>query len=143
MYFTSNSEIEHIARGIEDLTLPKTDWTHAAHFAAAVWLLLQNDRNAFAEMPFLIKAYNEATGVPNSDSDGYHETITRASLLATQDFLARMKSDLPLYKTVNALLATRYGRSDWLLSYWSKEVLFSVKARRCWVTPDMQPLPFS
>jgi hypothetical protein len=40
------------------------------------------------------------------------------------------------------LLATEWGRSDWLLTYWSKSLLFSVAARRAWVEPDLRPLPF-
>jgi hypothetical protein len=43
---------------------------------------------------------------------------------------------------LNELLAGEYGRSDWLLSYWSKPLLFSVAARRAWVEPDLKPLPF-
>jgi hypothetical protein len=35
------------------------------------------------------------------------------------------------------------GRSDWLFRYWSKPVLFSVRARKSWVEPDLAPLPFS
>ena len=142
MTFTSDSEITHIAHGVRDLTLPKRAWTHAAHFAAAVWYLLQADHDAFTEMPGLIRAYNAATGVPNTDHDGYHETITLASLRAAQDGLGRMCLGLPLHEKVNALLATDYGKPDWLLGYWSKEVLFSVAARRGWVDPDVQPLPF-
>ena len=32
--FRSDDEIETIGRGLLDRTLPKTVWTHAAHFAA-------------------------------------------------------------------------------------------------------------
>ena len=45
--------------------------------------------NAFREMPGLIRAYNESTGVPNTDTGGYHETITLASLRAACAWLAR------------------------------------------------------
>src|SRR5579862_9468858 len=37
--FTSNAEIAAIGRGVLDLSLPKPRWTHAAHFAVALWLL--------------------------------------------------------------------------------------------------------
>jgi hypothetical protein len=49
---------------------------------------------------------------------------------------------MPLYEALNGLLAAEYGRSDWLLGYWSKPVLFSVNARRTWVDPDLRALPF-
>jgi hypothetical protein len=40
------------------------------------------------------------------------------------------------------MMAGECGQSGWLLAYWSKPVLFSAKARRDWVAPDLQPLPF-
>jgi len=143
MTFSSDAEIEHIAEGVLALTLPKVEWTHAAHFAAAVWLLAKPEINAFTQMPDFIKAYNEATGVANTDTDGYHETITQASLLAARHMIKSAKPDCPLFETVNTIMTSAYGRPDWLLTYWSKEALFSVKARRGWVAPDLKSLPFS
>lgn len=140
-HFSSDSEIERIASGLLDRSLPKVEWTHAAHFAAAFWILRRTDMHAAREMPGLIRAYNEATGVPNTDTGGYHETITLASLRAARAWLAA-RTHTPLYEALNALLAGEYGRSDWLLVYWSKPCLFSVAARRGWVEPDLRPLPF-
>jgi hypothetical protein len=95
-----------------------------------------------SEMPPLIRAYNEATGVQNTDTSGYHETITVASLRAAHCWLAD-RPDAALHAVLNELLATPVGRSDWLLTYWSKAVLFSAHARRVWVDPDLRPLPFA
>ena len=50
---------------------------------------------------------------------------------------------LPLHESLNGLLASEYGRSEWLLAYWSTALLFSVEARRRWVEPDIKPLPFA
>ena len=140
-HYTSDSDIERIARGVRDRTLPKPEWTHAAHFAAALWLLRQPDVDAMAAMPGLIRAYNEATGVANTDTGGYHETITLASLRAGRAWLAG-REHLPLCAALDGLLSSAYGRSDWLLAYWSKELLFSTAARRSWIEPDLRPLPF-
>jgi hypothetical protein len=139
--FNDDAEIEHIAHGLIDRTLPKPEWTHAAHFAAAVWLLSRAERAAFAQLPGLIRAYNESTGVANTDDGGYHETITLASLRAARAWLAAHPG-VPLFELVNTLLAREYGSSDWLLRYWSRPLLFSVAARRTWVAPDLKPLPF-
>ena len=141
VYFTSDSEIDRIGRGLLDRSLPKPEWTHAAHFAAACWLLRRPDMHAMRVMPGLIRAYNEATGVPNTDTGGYHETITLGSLRAARAWLAT-RGDRPLYEALNELLASEYGRSDWALSFWSKALLFSVEARRAWVEPDLRALPF-
>ncbi|MBL8268773.1 hypothetical protein [Steroidobacter sp.] len=141
IHYHSDSEIERIATGVIARTLPKPEWTHAAHFAAALWILRQPDMDAERDLPPLIRAYNLATGVQNTDSAGYHQTITLASLRAARAWLAKWP-DRPLHEILNELLASPYGRSGWLLEYWSKPVLFSVVARRAWVDPDLQPLPF-
>jgi hypothetical protein len=142
MLFSTNEEIERIGAGLIDRTLPKSQWSHAAHFAAAVWLLsCRQDLDAARDMPGFIRAYNEATGVANTDTGGYHETITQASLRAARHFLARAP-ERGLCDTCNALLASPCGKSDWLLTYWTRELLFSVQARRFWVDPNLQPLPF-
>lgn len=139
--FTSDAEIERIGRGLLDRSLPKSEWTHAAHFAAALWLLRQPDRDAFRDMPGLIRAYNEATGGANTDTNGYHETITLASLRAARAWLAG-RPDAKLHEALAGLLHSSYGRSNWLLAHWSSPVLFSAAARRAWMEPDLQPLPF-
>jgi hypothetical protein len=136
--FRSDAEIAAIGEGLCDRRLPKAAWTHAAHFAAALWLI-SNGRDG--ETPRLIRAYNLAVGGVNSDAEGYHETITQASLAAARAFLAD-RAGQPLHQVCNDLLASPYGRSDWLLKYWSRERLFSVAARRGWLTPDLAPLPF-
>ena len=134
---TSDAEIEHIARGLIERSLPKAAWTHAAHFAAAFWLLRDRGDAAFRDLPPLIRAYNESTGVANTDSGGYHETITVASLRLARSWLAQ-RAGVPLHAALTELLASPYGRSDWPLAHWSRGLLFSVAARRAWVEPDLR-----
>jgi len=137
----TDEAIERIGRGLLDRTLPKPEWTHVAHFAAAFWLLRHGKLDVFTTMPNLIRAYNEATGVVNSGTSGYHETITVASLRAADSWLAE-RPHASLATALAEFLASAYGRSSWPLSYWSKDVLFSATARRTWVEPDLRPLPF-
>lgn len=137
----SDDDIDRITRGLIDRSLPKPEWTHAAHFAAAFGLIAHPDIDAAAEMPGLIRAYNLATGVANTDTSGYHETITLASLRAAQAWLAA-RPDVGLSNALGGLLVSPYGRPDWLLSHWSRPRLFSVEARRRWMAPDLAPLPF-
>ena len=137
----TDDDIARIGEGVIARTLPKAEWTHAAHFACALWLLTRPHLDAFREMPGLIRAYNEATGGANTDTAGYHETITQASLRAARDHLAA-RPGVSLAAALAELLDGPLGRSDWPLAYWSKEALFSVAARREWREPDLQPLPF-
>ena len=143
MSFADDAAIDHIAIGLLNRRLPKAEWTHAAHFAAALWLARYNP--ALLAPPVIgaiIRSYNDATGTPNTDSGGYHETITVASMRAAVAHLARFPATAPLHDVTNALIASPLGRSDWLLAHWRRDTLFSVTARRQWVAPDLAPLPF-
>ena len=141
MPLTSDAAIDHLARRFLDRTLPKPEWTHAAHWAAALWLLRHRPDLATPEaMRPLIIAYNEATGTTNSDAEGYHHTITVASLRAAAHGLAAAPADAPLAVVLASLLASPLGRPDWLLASWAHETLFSVAARRGWVEQDLAPL---
>src|SRR5579862_10055919 len=100
-FFESDADVERIGLGLIDRTLPKPQWTHAAHFAAALWLLRRGEAEAFVQMPGLIRAYNESTGVANTDAEGYHETITLASLRAARALLAE-HGTAPLHEILDA-----------------------------------------
>ena len=76
-------------------------------------------------------------GVANTDTSGYHETITVASLRIARAWLIE-RPDMPLHGALAELLMSPLGRSDWPLAYWSRERLFSVAARRAWVDPDLR-----
>jgi hypothetical protein len=141
--FCREDEIHRLAEGLLAGTLPKAEWTHAAHFAATLWLMRHRpDLDLPRQMPGIIRAYNESVGGVNSDSEGYHETITQASLRAARAQLARYGTDAPIHSIVNALMASPLGKSGWLLEYWSKDLLMSAAARREWRDPDLKTLPF-
>ncbi|MGB6229930.1 MAG: hypothetical protein WBF53_07370 [Litorimonas sp.] len=133
----ASDDIARIGEGVRDRTLPKADWTHAAHIAAAVWLLDRHGKAAESVMPDMIRRYNAATGVPNTDTSGYHHTITVASLRAIR--AAMGEGDLA--ERTNRVLAQGFNRPDWLFRHYSKARLFGVEARRTWVEPDLEPLP--
>ncbi len=140
--FTSDDDVVSIGRGVLDRTLPKSAWTHAAHFAATIWMLrCRSDLDAGIALPQAIRAYNESTGVANTETSGYHETITQASLRAARAFVNRDAS-MSLFEICNAILGSPLGRSDWLLQYWTRTRLFSEEARMEWVAPDICHLPW-
>lgn len=141
MTFTTDTEIDRIASGVLDLSLPKAEWTHAAHFALALWLLRHRE-DVPAIMPDIIRAYNVVRGGENTDTAGYHETITQASIRAARGFASGFAPDHPLFDLTNRLMASELGRSEWLLVHWSKERLFTPQARREWVEPDLTALAF-
>ena len=140
--FHDDSEIARIGEGLLARTLPRADWTHEAHLAATTYLLARRpDIDIDAMLPGIIREYNKSVGGVNSDSEGYHETITQVFLHGVRLFLAEVDTSGPLHELVNELLLSPMGRRDWALRFYSPERLFSVEARRDFIPPDLAALP--
>jgi hypothetical protein len=140
--FVSDAEIERIGEGLLARSLPREDWTHEAHLAATAYLLSRRPDIAIdQELPGIIRRYNESVGGVNSDSEGYHDTITRVFLHGVRLFLAKANPAEPLHSLVNELLLSPIGRRDWPLRFYTPALLFSVEARRAFVPPDIAALP--
>jgi hypothetical protein len=92
------------------------------------------------ELPGLIRRYNESVGGVNSDTEGYHDTITNVFLHGVRLFLDGADVREPLHELVNELLLSPMGRRDWPLRFYSRERLMSVEARRTFVPPDLAAL---
>jgi hypothetical protein len=135
--FASADAIRRIGRGLLARSLPRPEWTHDAHLAATSWLLVERpDIDLDAELPGIIRRYNESVGGRNTDSEGYHETITRVFLAAVRAHAAETEGQ-DLCTRVNALLLSDRGRRDWPLRFYSPGLLFSVEARLSFVPPDL------
>jgi hypothetical protein len=141
-FFTSDAEIEHLGEGLLACTLRREEWTHEAHLAATTYLLLRRPNvDLDKRLPDIIRRYNESVGGVNSDSEGYHDTITRVFLAGVRLFLAEADPGEPLHELVNELLLSPMGRRDWPLRFYSRDLLLSVAARRAFVPPDVAALP--
>lgn len=133
-------EAAQLVRDFENCSLPKHCWTHEAHFIMAFWYCyhlplpeaIQKIRNG-------IRRYNASVGGVNSDTSGYHETITLAYSSLISHFIithgASSIDDLP-----ELLVQQRFLHRDYLLSRYSREVLMSSAARKNWVEPDKKQL---
>jgi hypothetical protein len=140
--FHSDAEVERIGEGLLARTLPRPEWTHEAHLAATAYLLMRRpDIDLDRQLPAIIRGYNESVGGVNSDSEGYHETITRVFLRGVRLFLSEADRSEPLHDLVNELLLSPMGKRDWPMRFYSRQLLFSVEARRRFVEPDLRALP--
>ena len=140
--FKSDAEIAHIGEGLLACALPREEWTHEAHLGATTYLETRRPDIALdAELPGIIRRFNESVGGVNDDTQGYHETITRCFLRGVRLFLEDADPGEPLHELVNELLLSPMGRRDWPLRFYSAERLFSVDARRHFVPPDLAALP--
>jgi hypothetical protein len=140
--FASDDSIVRIGEGLLARHLPRAEWTHEAHLAATTYLILRRPEiDLDRELSGLIRRYNESVGGVNSDTEGYHETITRSFLQGVRLFLETADVREPLHEIVNKLLASPVGSRDWPLRFYSSERLFSIEARRDFVAPDILALP--
>jgi hypothetical protein len=87
-----------------------------------------------------IRALNESHGNANTESAGYHETITGAYVRLITQFLARFDADASLEDKVRALLASPLADKSVLRAFWSREAMMSPHARAGWIEPDLAPL---
>jgi hypothetical protein len=84
-----------------------------------------------------ITSYNESVGTPNTDTSGYHETITRFYVTVIDRFLAGADRTAPIDDLAGRLIAD-YGDRRLVLRCYSESRLFSPVARRSWVEPDIK-----
>lgn len=131
-----------------DRTLPKPAWTHAAHLTVGLAYALEepDDEVLLERLRTGIRAYNEATGVPNTPTNGYHHTITAYFVVVIREFLGALEGDgdvsgRPLDEPVVGLLASPLATQARILDFYTRELLFSERARAEVVAPDRASLP--
>src|SRR5690349_10204983 len=119
---TSIQEAEAFIRDFEERTLPKSRWTHHAHLLAGLWYLSRiSPDEALSSMRNRIRAYNEAVGTANTESSGYHETLTRLFLRGIAAHI-EAHSGKPFPILLSLLLQSPLASKDWPLSFYSREL---------------------
>lgn len=135
------SETDRIARQFIDRTLPEEEWTHEAHLRVGLWHALRySPREALDLLRSRIQSYNEAIGGTNTESSGYHETVTKLYVALLADFIDHqdrsLSDDRLAERAIDAL-----GDRKLPLTYYSRDLLESAEARAGWVEPDLKKLP--
>src|SRR5687768_1159641 len=109
-HFLSDDAVAHIGEGLLSRILPREEWTHEAHLAATTYLVMKHPEiDLDVELPGVIYRYNESVGGVNSDTEGYHDTITRAYLRGIRLFLKEVNAERPIHDLVNELLISPMG----------------------------------
>ena len=134
------TDTERIARALIDRTLPKGEWTHEAHLRAGLWHVIEH--GPFVALDLLrerISCYNDRIGTANTDTTGYHETITRFYVVVIDRFLSSVDRSSDLDVLAGQLIA-QYGDRRLMLHHYSEKRLCSTVARRAWIEPDLRPI---
>lgn len=125
-------------------SMTRERFNHRAHLCVGLYHLsnpwLDDEASAAQRVRDAILAFNEKVGAVQTETSGYHETITLFYVRIIRHFLAARKPTEPFDTLADALFA-QWGDPKLPLEYWSKERLMSWEARRAWLAPDIQPLP--
>jgi hypothetical protein len=133
--------LDDLAAAFIDRTLPKAEWTHEAHLRVGTWHVLKHGREQAMELlRQRIPPYNLATGGENTDTDGYHDTITWFYVVMIAHHLEGVNRARDPDRLADEVVAA-LGDRELPYRYYSKEYLMSVPARHGIVPPDRAPLP--
>jgi hypothetical protein len=148
-HLASLESLQIFLRSFEEGSLPKTEWTHGAHVAAAAYYLQEASSDGRYDaacdivLPHIrerIRAYNLAVGGSNSAVSGYHETLTRFWLHVVAAWLRDCKPEGSLEAA--RLAVGEFGEQRGLhTQYYSGEVAKNSAARLAWREPDLKALP--
>lgn len=112
-------------------------FNHRAHVRLAYVLLAEHDADTAIElMREALQAFLAHHSIPAAR---YHETLTRAWILAVYHFMARS----PGAESADAFIDSnpRLLDAKIMLTHYSAELLFGPEARAGYVEPDIDPIP--
>ena len=113
------------------------EFGHRAHLRLAyVYVVELDDEGAYRAMRDALHGVLARNGI---DPAKYHETLTRAWILAVRHFLAKS----PEVRSTDELLARHPEMLDAKImnTHYSTGLLFSPAARAGFVEPDLDPIP--
>ena len=140
MPWPTESEHQDLIARFHEGAVPASEFTHAAHLIVGLWHAATLDQAiALTRMRAGILRLNAAHGTPNSDTRGYHETITRFYMQVVSRHVAREGRAGDWAERANRFVA-RYGSRELPLAHYSEARLKSAEARYGWVEPDVKPL---
>lgn len=127
--------IDELIRAFEDCTLPIELWTHEAHLSVALWYLHHHERDeATRRIRSGIQRYNSANG----KASAYHETITLAWIEILSRLCAERDEEMSLAE-LQAEILDRFAEKEFLLKFYSCDLLWSEAARSKWCRPNRRP----
>ena len=138
LIYKTDADVLALVEAFEKRTLPKAEWTHAAHLTVGLYYCLNYPfgaaRNLIRDGIYWL---NDTHGTANTETSGYHETITCFWTKTVNDFLAKRDRGAALAVLANDLVLS-CGDPNLPLRFYSRELLFSVEARLNYVAPDLE-----
>ena len=138
-YLANEDVLLEFVAAFENLTLPKEQWTHTAHVTVAGFYLCRHSLpESIDRLRDNIKKFNLSVGGQNTESSGYHETLTVfwAHLIHSELSKASGRN----IDRIRHVARTLGSNSRLFRSYYGFDVVASREARARWMPPDLLSL---
>jgi len=138
MKYKTEDEIVDLVSRFESGTIAREDWRHAEHLIVALYYICHSPglSDAYKKMRRNLLNHLKAVGVDLSKEMPYHETITIFWMRMVLKF-KESKNGCLIVELTNELLDSNFDK-DLPLKYYSRELLFSDRARAEFVEPDLK-----
>lgn len=135
--FESEKEIRDLVRSFEEATVSRDDWRHAEHLVVGLYYLDRHGmETATAKMrDGIFNLLAKGFSVDLTKEMPYHETLTVFWMRTIHQFNSS-KDGASLMQKANEIVAT-YDK-DYPLKFYSRDLLFSDKARAGFVESDLE-----
>ncbi|MCO6512044.1 MAG: hypothetical protein J5I65_14765 [Aridibacter famidurans] len=138
MEYATENELREVLERFEAGTIKRDAWGHPEHLIVAYFLCCANDADtAYLLMKEGILRLLDAFGVDKEKEMPFHETMTVFWIRTVHAFVTADPDRDPV-SSCNELISA-FGK-NYPLEFYSKELLFSDRARESFVGPDIRPL---
>jgi hypothetical protein len=118
---------------------PTPGGKHREHLTVTFWYVSRFDEaEAIDRIRAGILFLNNCHGTPNTDTRGYHETLTRFWIGVVVKFLKESGAEWSELELANQLIEEYADRGGLWRDYYSFDLLKSVESRRRWIEPDLR-----
>lgn len=137
MRHRASADDERFRDDFESGRIPPPEFNHRAHLRLAYVYLCEHDPDSACDL--MRGGIQRLLAETGADTDRYHETLTRAWMMAVGHFMTGSAPALSFDEFVKqheALLDPKI-----MLTHYSRDTLFSQQARADFVKPDIDPIP--
>ena len=133
--YQTEAQIDDVVRGFESCTTDKSAFKHQHHLTVAVAYLreltLEQAIDKMREALLRFVDYHQV------DRRKYNETITVFWFQFVAQAMSTVPPDMRVVEQCNQVIE-RFGNADLALDYYSRDLLFSERAREEFVEPDLK-----
>ncbi|PTY37246.1 hypothetical protein BGP77_00690 [Saccharospirillum sp. MSK14-1] len=137
MEFAISPDDQTFRQRMERCDIPVADFNHRAHLRLAYIYLCESDPDTATDQ--MRETLNQFLIHHQVDPAKFHETLTKAWILAVRHFMNKAGS-----ATSADDLIDRYPQmldTQIMLTHYTKERLFSEPARKAFIAPDIERIP--